>query len=52
MVPWEVVGDQIVKKVLSDGSWARLSRVVSSDGFVTEFGSKWNHWSVKLSDAT
>ena len=30
VVPWEVVGDQVVKRVLSDGPWARLSRVVSS----------------------
>ena len=30
MVPWEVVGDQVVKKVLSDGPWAELSCVVSS----------------------
>ena len=30
MVPWEVVGDQFLKRVLSDGPWARLSRVVSS----------------------
>ena len=30
VVPWEVVGDQVVKKVLSDVPWAGLSRVVSS----------------------
>ena len=30
MVPWGVVGDQVVRRVLSDGAWAGLSRVVSS----------------------
>ena len=30
VVPWEVVGDQVGKKVLSDGSWAGPSRVMSS----------------------
>ena len=30
VVPWEVVGDQVVKRILSDGSWRGLSHVVSS----------------------
>ena len=29
VVPWEVVGDQFLKRVLSDGPWAGLSRVVT-----------------------
>ena len=29
VVPWEIVGDQVIKRVLGDGSWAGLSRVSS-----------------------
>ena len=46
VVPWEVVGSQAVKKVLSHGYWAGLPRVVSPLRPIFLLKIQWHHWDV------